>query len=107
MQEAKNMAMCACIKIYIAACDITCMIVLHVGQHSLDVNAQVVIPQIDKPQHTCTGTIIQTEGDGHRMTAANNATGSSMPRTETDLACKQGIHSKYAYVVKLLLTEKV
>ena len=45
-------------------------------------NAQVVVPRTDKPQHTCTGTIIQTEEDGHRMTTANNTTGSSMPNTE-------------------------
>ena len=60
-------------------------------------NAQNVVPQIDIPQHTCTGTIIQTEEDGHRMTAANNATDSSMPKTETDLASKQGICC-YIYV---------
>ena len=77
------------------------MIILHIEQYSLDVVAQNVVPRIDKPQHTCTGTIIQTEEDGHRMTAPSNTTGSSMPRTETDLACKQGIHSKCTYLVNL------
>ena len=67
-------------------------------------NAQNVVPQIDTPQHTCTDTIIQTEEDGHKMTAANNATGSSIPKAETDLASKQGICSYIrTYVVKLLL----
>ena len=40
-----------------------------------------------------TGPIIQTEEDGHKITAANKTTGSSMPKTETDLASKQGICS--------------
>ena len=68
-----------------------------IGQQSLDVNAQNVVPQIDKPQHTCTGTFIQsqqTEEDSHRITTANNATESSMPKTEAGLASKQGIHSQ-------------
>ena len=87
-----------------------------IGQQSLDVNAQNVVPQIDKPQHTCTGTFIgtfiqsqQTEEDSHRITTANNATESSMPKTEAGLASKQGIHSQLRthYMVRKLGRRKV
>lgn len=65
---------------------------MYAGQQSIDVTAQNVVPQIDKPQHMCLGTSAhsqQTKEDsyGHKTTEASNAKSSSMPKAE---ATRQG-----------------